>query len=132
MHDDVTEPRDPAKPRHELGRQDAEAYEGVDRGGIIGDIDSRAGRKMGRDIEAVLCTELKTALDDPPLLEVSSQLGWASRVAAQRLNRCIEREEMAAYQRGVEHDGTHRPKFPPRIRARVTASILASCGTKSQ
>lgn len=133
VHQEVPESRNRAKPRDEILRQDPELSEPIDRRSVVRNVSPRGGCEMCRDVESVLSAEVESALDDPELLPVLSQLVRSGlAISPESRKRLVERQQVTPDDLDVRSARAHRPKAPEAIRRRWALSILASCGSQSQ
>jgi hypothetical protein len=129
VDDVVAKAGNAAKALSEVLGQDPEITQRVDGCGVVADVASRCGREVRRDVQCVLRAELKTAFHGPPAIVIASEfVSRPSLMAAQLLQRLVERQEVTADDRRIGLSGCHRPKVPPASLAASAASTRRSCG----
>ena len=126
---DVAEARYIPEARREFTGQHAHLCEAVNGRRVVCRIAAIRLCQMGRYVEGILGTELKSPLDQPAKICVIPELGGrCARVPAQVADGEPQCREVAPHGRVIRPSGRHRS--PPE--GELSRSIFARWGTKSQ
>ena len=133
VHHDVSEACDAPKLPGKLVGQHTEASEFVDRAGVVRHIAATAGCDVGRDVERILGAQLEAAFHHPTFFGIGVEVFEGDAAAGgKHSERFSESGEMPSDDLNVDFAGVHSERSWAAGRLLRMASILASCGAKSQ